>query len=521
MTPRNLTEGSGAFTLARKLGSGSLDTAPWTPTLSRKRLGALASIGGSAFAVHVAVSAALGRITPASLAAAALCFICDALLILASRTRSLSNDIFGPLGWWTLAFHAAAMATYELSLVDAVAPQFTLVTIQALVVATAVPMPPRVAVLLSTFTCATQPLGVFLAHQWGALTLAGFAWIGPTMGAALALGLSLGLYALIQTYPHPAGRTAGSFRLLNKIGSGGMGEVWAARHASLALPAAVKLIQATGDEPTAERFKREARATALLTSMHTVRLYDYGIANDGRPYYAMELLNGFDLQRVVEGTGPLPPARVVSLMEQLCDSLGEAHAAGLVHRDIKPQNVLITRVGWKPDVVKVLDFGLVSIHRRVRAAGELNTLTGPDHLAGTPAYFPPELLRESEPDARSDIYQVGCLMFYLLTGRTVFSPKRLVAALLSHATEGAPRTSDVAEQPIPEDLDRLIARCLNKSPEERPQSVSELLRELRSLECRGQWDEEAARTWWDELAVFPQANEETVARRLRSASFIH
>jgi tRNA A-37 threonylcarbamoyl transferase component Bud32 len=239
-------------------------------------------------------------------------------------------------------------------------------------------------------------------------------------------------------------RELGSYRLTERLGQGGMGEVWRAEHRFLARPAAIKLIRADFGAMAADRemelrarFEREAQATASLRSPHTIELYDFGIADDGTFYYVMELLEGVDLQVFVERFGPVPVARTVHLLKQLCESLAEAHDRGLIHRDIKPANVFVCRYGREVDFVKVLDFGLVKSIERDLAATHLNVTVAPA-AQGTPAFMAPEqALGDRSVDGRSDIYAVGCLGYWLVTGRRGASgSNRLDGALV--AGRGAP-----------------------------------------------------------------------------------
>jgi serine/threonine-protein kinase len=298
-----------------------------------------------------------------------------------------------------------------------------------------------------------------------------------------------------------AARELGSYRLVELLGRGGMGEVWRAEHTLLARPAAIKLIRRESLQADAagggvrRRFEREAAATAMLSSPHTVELYDFGIADDGRFYYVMELLDGLDLESFVERFGAISAARAVSWLRQACDSLGEAHARGLVHRDIKPANIYVCRQGTSVDWVKVLDFGLV---KQAPASTDATRLTVEGIAAGTPGYMAPETTEGIHGvDHRADLYALGCVGYWLLTGRTVFdadSPVKMVVAHV-HTTPVAP--SQRIELPIPAALDDLILSCLAKDPEDRPQSAVELADLLEALTFDVTWTPRDARSWWD------------------------
>ncbi len=294
----------------------------------------------------------------------------------------------------------------------------------------------------------------------------------------------------------------GPYELIEKLGQGGMGDVWRASHERLARPAAVKLVRPakvskyTGEpaEVVFRRFEREARATAALTSAHTVSVYDYGYTPDGAFYYAMELLRGVDLETLVQGFGPQEPGRVVALLLQICDSLQEAHEAGLIHRDIKPANIYVCRLGTTEDFVKVLDFGLV-------ASGEdaevhLTRLTQAGLACGTPAYMAPEMATQSEIDARVDIYGLGCVAYYLLTGHLVFEAKSPMKMLKDHVQTQPQPPSLRLGRALPEALEAVVLSCLEKHPDRRPESARALAEQLRSMSELLPWTAEDAQAWW-------------------------
>lgn len=291
----------------------------------------------------------------------------------------------------------------------------------------------------------------------------------------------------------------GSYRLVEPLGKGGMGEVWRAEHHMLARPAAIKLIrpETFGAKRSIDaglllqRFKHEAQATALLDSEHTIHLYDYGATEDGSLYYVMELLDGMDLEELVQRTGPVCPERAVFLLLQACDSLAEAHSRGLIHCDIKPANLFVCRKGKNPDFVKVLDFGLV------KKAAEV---TGPkEKVRGTPAYIPPEvILGEGKPDARSDIYSLGCVAYWLISGRMVFERGSSKEILMDHVESEPVRLSTVVKTPVPPVLEDLVHACLKKVPGHRPQGIDELTSILSRVPLSAEWTVERAKHWWDE-----------------------
>jgi serine/threonine-protein kinase len=292
-------------------------------------------------------------------------------------------------------------------------------------------------------------------------------------------------------------RAMGSYQLVEPIGRGGMGEVWKAKHRMLARTAAIKLIRPevlAADDLLVRRFEREARAIAGLRSPHTVALYDFGSTDDGRFYYVMELLQGFDLEALVDRFGPLPPPRVAYLLKQVCKSLSEAHQRGLVHRDIKPRNLFSCHLGTDYDFVKVLDFGLV---KSMVPIGDTLTQLTAGVVTGTPAYMAPEAATGTgEVDGRADLYAVGCVAHWLLTGHTLFSRDSPMAMLLAHVQEMPDPPSRRSRQPVPASLDRIVMSCLEKDPARRPQTAAELYAHLSECDCGEPWTPEGAAEWW-------------------------
>lgn len=297
-------------------------------------------------------------------------------------------------------------------------------------------------------------------------------------------------------------RDLGSYKLGDEIGRGGMGEVYRAEHKLLARQAAIKLIRPEmlgARDPDAARvmvtrFKREAQAAAALRSPHTIELYDFGTSQDGAFYYVMELLDGVDLDSLVQRFGPVPADRVVHLMRQVCLSLAEAHGQGLVHRDIKPSNLLTTRMGVEVDFIKVLDFGLVKARH-----GRADTLLTQPHVAtGTPAYMAPEVaMGEADIDGRADLYSIGCVMYWLLTGQLVFERDAPLAMMHAHVSEPPVPPSARTEITIPADLDAIVLACLAKKRDDRPRDALELGGALDRMPLAGAWSADRARQWWD------------------------
>jgi DNA-binding NtrC family response regulator len=300
------------------------------------------------------------------------------------------------------------------------------------------------------------------------------------------------------------GVRVGSYSLIEQLGSGGMGEVWLARHQLLARPAAVKIVReamAGGAEDRhalRQRFAREAQATAELQSPHTVQLFDFGLTDTGSFYYVMERLQGLDLHRMVEGHGPLPLERVVYLLKQACLSLGEAHALGLVHRDIKPANLFVCRLGSQYDFLKVLDFGVVS--RQGREA--LAPLTEAGLVLGTPGFVAPELLTgRGVFDRRADIYALGCVAYWLLSGHTPYEDSNAVTTLTQKPEHSLGLPSGAFSERLPAGMDALVLDCLSRDPSLRPQTAEDLADRLDALPCEREWNQRRAREWWEHHAA--------------------
>jgi DNA-binding NtrC family response regulator len=295
------------------------------------------------------------------------------------------------------------------------------------------------------------------------------------------------------------GLAVGSYHLVSHLGTGGMGEVWLAKHRLLARPAAVKLIRhdvvyGPAHEDLVRRFQREARVTSALRSPHTVQLYDFGVNDTGTFYYVMELLEGFDLQHIVARFGPQPWQRVVVFLRQACRSLAEAHAHGLVHRDIKPANLFVTIMGSEYDYLKVLDFGIV----KDKPGHEATALSARDVLQGTPAFMAPErMLEEGVVDGRSDLYSLACTAYWALTGQPVFQASSPAQMLLHHVQSPPAPPSTISELPIPRGLESILMRCLEKDPATRFPSALDLDRELENVPCEKPWTQQKAQAWWE------------------------
>ena len=374
-----------------------------------------------------------------------------------------------------------------------------------LIFAMIAPVAPQRILITSLVAASMDPLAMLVAYLLG----------DPVASVPQAIIRSLPNYscAVVAMLPsrmlYRLGRRLreaqelGSYQLIELLGQGGMGEVWRARHQLLARHAAIKLVRpevlGARDEAEARlllrRFEREAQATAALNSPHTIQLFDFGITAEGTFYYVMELLVGRDLETFVREFGPVPANRAIFLLRQVCHSLADAHARGMVHRDIKPANIYACRMGLEYDFIKVLDFGLVKVRDRAVKAETMLTL---DHTTtGTPAYMAPEIiLGEADVDSRADVYALGCVAYYLLTGALVFEAETPMKMLLQHAHAKPVPPSQRTELPIPRELDELVLACLEKDPNDRPQSAEELFRmAVGCTTCDG-WNQGSARAWW-------------------------
>ncbi len=290
-------------------------------------------------------------------------------------------------------------------------------------------------------------------------------------------------------------RQLGPYRLVRQIGEGALANVYLAQHKMLKRPAAVKVLkqQSTSDEWTA-RFQREVQSASQLGHPNTITIYDYGVGPGGEFWYAMEYLEGLSLADLVERYGPLPPSRAAWILRQVCSSLWEAHAHGLVHRDIKPQNIMLCDIHGERDVVKVLDFGLV----KQMSDEQTRDLTSTLRILGTPLYMSPERIRHpGDADARADIYALGAVAYHLLTGRRLFETETEHDLLYQAMHVVPPLASEHAPHALPVELDALIARCLEKDPDRRPQSMAEVASALDAVLVYQPWTRSQINAWWD------------------------
>lgn len=293
-------------------------------------------------------------------------------------------------------------------------------------------------------------------------------------------------------------RQLGQYKLVEKIGEGGMGVVYKAHHALLRRETALKLLPPEkADAASLERFEREVQLTCRLTHPNTIQVYDYGHTPDGIFYYAMEYLDGLNLHELVHRYGAQPEARVAHILKHVCESLAEAHALGLIHRDVKPANVFLSDRGGLPDSVKVLDFGLVKHIASAPDAVQLREVAGEDGIVGTPNFIAPEAIRDpNHCDARSDLYSVGVLGYFLLTGREIFDGATIAELCRKHLDEIPPPPSQRLGKPLGAQFESLLLRCLEKDPAKRPVSAHELAAHLAACDLTRHWTTEQRTAWW-------------------------
>ncbi len=387
-----------------------------------------------------------------------------------------------------------------------------------------------------TWTIVILIYGIFIPKSWQRaawfvipaaatplLVACGVCWFDPLVADRIdgqwltAASLLTGLAALVSlagAYTISSLRTAafrarkfGQYRLLQRIGKGGMGEVYLAEHELLKRPSAIKLIRPgiAADERALARFEIEVQSTAKLSHWNTVEIFDYGRTEDGTFYYVMEYLPGLTLEQLVQRHGPLPAARVVHFLQQTCSALREAHAAGLIHRDIKPANIFAAERGGLRDVAKLLDFGLAQISSAEPQGDTGQALT----IVGSPHFMSPEQAAgAARIDSRSDIYSLGTTGFFLLTGRPPFSGATTGEVLAGHLHQPPPSLQSWMPN-IPTDLAAVILRCLEKEPGHRYADVDELLAALAQCDCAGQWTVQAAADWWRDVAAAGNAVSES------------
>jgi len=475
-----------------------------------RRLEVFIAVAGSVWAFGLGMDAVIlprtvgAIVTPATLTIEAAAVATSLILLLFVHHRTDAPPAAGLLCMLLNAAGIALINTWARDPTRESMGHLSWTTFVILASAAIMPTTPRKMLAASLAAASLEPLGVWCAHLRGVAV--------PGIVETLALTMPNYVSALVATVPSQVfqglgrrlreAQDLGSYQLVELLGRGGMGEVWRAQHRWLVRHAAIKLIRPemlggpTGADATVarRRFEREAQATASLNSPHSIRLFDFGVTEDGSFYYVMELLTGRNLESIVREFGPLPANRAVHLLRQVCHSLAEAHARGLVHRDIKPANIYVCRMALDYDFVKVLDFGLVKLRR----GDPMDTLLTSNHATtGTPAYMAPEsVLAQGDVDRRADIYSLGCVAYYLLTGQLVFPSTTAMQNLVDHVHTRPVAPSERTELPIAAALDALVLACLEKSPALRPQNAEELLARLDTCEAGDDWTGAMAQRWW-------------------------
>jgi eukaryotic-like serine/threonine-protein kinase len=499
----------------RQLSAPLLETAV-------KRLGQMGLVGAAAFAscllwvVLLGGDKALGPVAGTAVSAA----IAGALLSLAlfgvAKLPKIPAQNVADLGSVYLFGISLALGILRHSapsspsdLIRQVSP----VVIPLLAFGALIPAVPGKSLWVMLLAGAMDPLGLFMmrAHTHYSGREIAVVLSSPLLAALVAHQISKVVHRLTEGIAKA--REVGSYKLVERLGVGGMAEVWRANHRMLRRPAAVKLIRPkvlvdhgpADSERLLRLFTREVRTTASLRSPHTIQIYDFGITREGAFYYVMELLDGVDLMTLVERFGAQPEERVASLMKQVCHSLREAHARNFVHRDIKPANVLTCAVGGDYDFVKVLDFGLV-LDRHLTS----EELEDEKQFVGTPAVMAPEMLRFQAPvDARADLYALGCVGYWLLTGKRVFEAQTRADMLVMHAHQKPVLPSKRVDRALHPGLEALVMQCLEKNPNKRPQTARELSDALGALTFERPWTDERAELWWKQNR--PEAQRATSA----------
>ena len=501
--------------------------------MAGRRLGLAALI----YAGTYLIAYALARITtpwivPGIIDALAAAFVVLSLgVFLLARFGGLDSRLLLDLG---LVYEVVGAAGIEVSLMLGQWPaEFTPVGISWvcvwIVVFPLIVPSTRGKTFIAAFLAASMTLLAYAIGVWrGGHPLATSVVVSLTLPNYVCAAIAVAASGIVYRMGSAIGkaRRMGSYRLVARIGEGGMGEVWRAKHQLLARPAAIKLIrpETLGGRPSESsadhqrRFEREAQATALLRSPHTIELFDFGVTDDGTFYYVMELLDGFDLETLIQWFGPLPPQRAVHVLRQACDSLGEAHEQGLIHRDIKPANIFLCRYGRQVDFVKVLDFGLVkSGHDSILQDAKVTGVG----VIGTPSTMAPEQILGNRPiDARTDIYGLGCVGYWLLTGVHVFEAETVAQLIARHIETPPTPPSERVEQEIPESLDNVILACLQKDPDQRPQTADALSDMLASSVGGESWTIEQAKEWWSERIPTEVAKTQDGEQRILMPSLV-
>ena len=397
---------------------------------------------------------------------------------------------FSRVWLWVVTFGLSYMEWVELSDEHRVAAVgVSRVCLSVIMAPILIPDSLRRSLAYSASLFVALPLGYLAARGWGHPQVPRSEMIVFIYSNVVAVGATWVAAATVNQLREQLVTQFGSYRLVKRIGAGAFGEVWEAAHRHLRRPAAIKLIRPEVKEgEVIERFFCEAAILSTLECPHTVRLLDYGSSDDGTLYLAMELLRGFNIEDFVKRYGPQPEARVVSLLSQACLSLEEAHAQGLIHRDIKPANLFLCRIGTESDFVKILDFGLA------KTLTTPTNITKADQVVGTPDCMSPEQISGKPLDGRSDLYSLGCVAYYLLTGTDVFPVETAVQSILHHLSMDPEPPSQRLGRQIEPSLEKLVMACLEKDPQDRPATARLLYEELLR---QPHWDRQHAGQWWE------------------------
>jgi serine/threonine-protein kinase len=460
---------------------------------------------------------------------AATAVIVSLALFFYTRRRDRDPRLILKLGLWYLVFTAldlGLMVHWFPPPHGSLDPMLSWTGAVVLMFAAIVPTRPKQMLVAGLVAALMNPLGMLVGHARGIWDIG--SWTSALMmhyPDFLLVGVAVVISRVVTRLGQQVtkAREMGSYHLGELLGRGGMGEVYRATHRMLARPAAIKLIRpdsligadGEGAQIAIKRFRREAEAAATLRSPHTVELYDFGVTEDQTMYFVMELLEGTNLETLVSDSGPVPPRRVIHILRQVCESLEEAHVAGMVHRDIKPANIHLGRLGLQYDFVKVLDFGLVK--PVAGQADEHSLATAAGLTPGTPAYMAPEMAMGEAVDGRADIYALGCVAYFLLTGKLVFEGDTSLQVIAKHLRNDPVPPSQRVNVAIPPALERLVLACLAKKPADRPSHAGELARALGNVGL-DPWTEDEARRWWEEerrtATVTPRLDESAAARPL-------
>jgi eukaryotic-like serine/threonine-protein kinase len=440
-------------------------------------------------------------------AIAAVCVIVSLLLFAYTRQGGQNPRRILDLGLAYMVFTAGALGLvfhwHPMLPAQRIAPEISWIGAVVLMFAAIVPSTPAKTLAVGLIAVSMNPVGMLIARASGTWNFdPADAWL-MHYPDYLLVGVAVVISHVVTSLGQQVARARemGSYQLGELLGRGGMGEVYKATHRMLARAAAIKLIRpemlgasdAAGAQLAVTRFRREAEAAANLRSPHTVELYDFGVTDDQTLYFVMELLDGLDLESLVRQHGPVPAGRVVHILRQVCASLEEAHVRGLVHRDIKPANIHVGRLGLVDDFVKVLDFGLVKPIADGSVEHSLTTQAG--LIIGTPGYMAPEIALSDKVDGRADLYALGCVAYYLLTGQQVFEGDTVMQVIAKHLQEAPVAPSQRGPVAVPPALEQLVLACLAKKPADRPQSAAELARRLAALDVEP-WTGVDAKAWW-------------------------